>query len=85
MHHKNSLWSLLSAWRARLRLAWFDFRYPALRRRNQAYFKVWLGRLVLWGGAVVVGMLAVGFAQLSDSAIHHFRGLASDNPGGPSC
>jgi H+/Cl- antiporter ClcA len=83
MRQKSSLRFSLSALRARLRLAWLEFRYPALRRRNQAYFKVWLGRLVLWGGAVVVGMLAVGFAQLSDLAIHHFQAMASENPWWP--
>lgn len=44
-----------------------------LRRRHYAYLKVWIGRLVLWGGAVGVGLLAVGFARLSDHAVHYFR------------
>ncbi len=48
----------------------------ALSRRNQAHFKVWTGRFVLWGGAACVGLLAVGFASLSDFAVHHFRALA---------
>jgi NADPH:quinone reductase-like Zn-dependent oxidoreductase len=70
----------------RIRRAWLMLKHPTLRRRNQAYFKVWLGRLVLWGGAVGVGMLAVGFAHLSDLAIHHLSVRRRQNiRGGPSC
>ena len=46
--------------RARLIAAWLRLKNPILRRRHYAYLKVWLGRLVLWGGAVGVGLLAVG-------------------------
>ena len=67
----------------RIRRAWLMLKHPTLRRRNQAYFKVWLGRLVLWGGAVGVGMLAVGFAHLSDLAIHLFRETATEHPWWP--
>ena len=42
------------------------------RRRNIAYLRLWLGRLVFWGGAVGVGLLAVGFANLSEHALHRF-------------
>ena len=73
----------LSSLLDRVRRAWLTLKHPALRRRNQAYVKVWLGRLVLWGGAVGVGMLAVGFAHLSDLAIHHFRAAAADHPWWP--
>ncbi|WP_018410483.1 chloride channel protein [Methyloversatilis thermotolerans] len=58
-------------------------RNRAVRRRQIAYLKLWLGRLLLWGGAVGVGMLAVGFAQLSDHAIHLFRSTSSDYPWWP--
>lgn len=70
MVHQKSL-------RARLIAAWFRLKNPILRRRHYAYLKVWLGRLVLWGGAVGVGLLAVGFAELSDHAVHLFRDNAS--------
>lgn len=61
--------SLIQRLRAfRLRIGQF-----ILRRRHYAYLKVWVGRLVLWGGAVGVGLLAVGFARLSDHAVHYFR------------
>lgn len=58
---------------ARLRHVWLRLSSLILRRRHYAYLKVWAGRLVLWGGAVGVGLLAVGFARLSDHAVHFFR------------
>lgn len=58
---------------ARLRQLWLRLSPLILRRRHYAYLKVWAGRLVLWGGAVGVGLLAVGFARLSDHAVHFFR------------
>lgn len=69
--------------RARLIAAWLRLKNPILRRRHYAYLKVWLGRLVLWGGAVGVGLLAVGFAQLSDHAVHLFRDTAASHPWWP--
>lgn len=42
------------------------------RRRQAAYLKLWLGRLVFWGGAIGVGLLAVVFAQLTESLSHFF-------------
>ncbi|MDR3324040.1 MAG: chloride channel protein [Zoogloeaceae bacterium] len=45
----------------------------ALQRRHAAaYIKLWIGRLVFWGGAVGVGMLAVLFAELSETLTHLF-------------
>jgi H+/Cl- antiporter ClcA len=38
---------------------------------------------VLWGGAVGVGLLAVGFAQLSDHAVHLFRDTTASHPWWP--
>lgn len=43
-----------------------------LRRRHAAYLQVWVGRLVFWGGAIGVGLLAVLFAELSESLSHLF-------------
>ena len=47
-----------------------------LRRRN-AYLKIWLGRLVFWGGAVSVGLLSALFVELSETLSGVFmRGVA---------
>ncbi|GHT92663.1 hypothetical protein AGMMS49545_10570 [Betaproteobacteria bacterium] len=47
-----------------------------LRRRN-AYLKLWLGRLVFWGGAVSVGLLSALFVELSETLTDTFiRGVA---------
>ncbi|MDR1888643.1 MAG: chloride channel protein [Zoogloeaceae bacterium] len=47
-----------------------------LRRRN-AYFKIWLGRLVFWGGAIGVGLLSALFVELSETLSATFmRGVA---------
>jgi H+/Cl- antiporter ClcA len=41
------------------------------------WLKVWLGRLVFWGGAIGVGLLAVLFAELSETLSRLFiRGAA---------
>ncbi|MDR1647061.1 MAG: chloride channel protein [Zoogloeaceae bacterium] len=39
----------------------------AFRRPQADYLTLWLGRLVFWGGAVGVGVLAVLFAELSSA------------------
>lgn len=38
------------------------------RPRHLAYLRKTLGRAVFWGGAIVVGLLAVAFAKLSETA-----------------
>ncbi len=48
-----------------------------MRRRHAAYLKVWTGRLVFWGGAIGVGMLAFLFAELSEFMSHLFTQGAS--------
>jgi H+/Cl- antiporter ClcA len=47
-----------------------------LRRHHAAYLKVWIGRLVFWGGAIGVGVLSVLFAELSEFLTQTFTHLA---------
>jgi H+/Cl- antiporter ClcA len=48
-----------------------------LLRRRKAYLKIWLGRLVFWGGAIGVGLLSALFAELSETLSASFiRGAA---------
>jgi H+/Cl- antiporter ClcA len=49
----------------------------ALRRRHAAYLKLWIGRLVFWGGAVGVGLLSVFFAEVSEKLTHVFASSAA--------
>ncbi len=50
------------------------------RRRQAAYRHLWLGRLIFWGGAVAIGLLAVGFAELIDLCVATLRGLHAEYP-----
>jgi H+/Cl- antiporter ClcA len=45
-------------------------------RRKAAYLHFWQGRLLVWLGAIGVGLLAVLFAELSEAAVRAFRGIA---------
>ncbi|MDR0736569.1 MAG: chloride channel protein [Zoogloeaceae bacterium] len=45
-------------------------------RRRAVDSRIWLGRLVFWGGAVGVGLLAVLFAELSSGMTHYFMRAA---------
>lgn len=56
---------------------WFE-RFSPGKRRNTALLHLWLGRLVFWGGAVGVGLLAVAFAKLTDLAYHGFMALQGE-------
>jgi H+/Cl- antiporter ClcA len=48
-----------------------------LLRRRKAYLKIWLGRLVFWGGAIGVGLLSALFVELSETLSAIFaRGAA---------
>jgi len=51
-----------------------------LRRRQQAYRHLWLGRLIFWGGAVAIGFLGVLFAKLVDAAVQELRQITTDYP-----
>ena len=50
------------------------------RRRQVAYRHLWLGRLIFWGGAVAIGLLAVGFAELIDFSVEVLHGLHGQYP-----
>ena len=54
-----------------------------LMRRNTAYLKVWLGRVVFWGGAIGVGLLAVGYALLSDKLVRLYLAMTGKYPWWP--
>lgn len=49
-------------------------------RRQKVYARLWLGRLVLWGGAIGVGLLAVFFARLSSWLSAWQSVAAADHP-----
>lgn len=48
-----------------------------LRRHKHTYFqfKHWKTRIIFWGGAVIVGLVAALFALLADLAEHTFRNI----------
>lgn len=52
-----------------------------LKRRQTAYRDVWLGRLILLGGAVGIGLLAVLFAWLTEWCVEALHELNSEHPG----
>lgn len=56
---------------------WLD----RLKRRQTAYRDVWLGRLILFAGAVGIGLLAVLFAWLTEWCVELLRDLNSEYPG----
>jgi H+/Cl- antiporter ClcA len=62
------------------RIAALSSRFAAAwalwRRRQAAYRHIWLGRLIFWGGALGIGLVAVGFANLIDACVdllHHLH------------
>jgi H+/Cl- antiporter ClcA len=59
-----------NTFKGRLAAAW-----SMARRRQEAYRHVWLGRLVFWGGALAIGILAVGYAKLIDWCVAILRDL----------
>ena len=54
-------------------------RYPMLRRTRAMWAsrRVWQPRLVFWLGAIVVGLVSVVFAKLTDLAQSGFQGMVS--------
>ncbi|TCJ12950.1 chloride channel protein [Parasulfuritortus cantonensis] len=64
--------------RLRDRVAAYLYR---LKRRQVAYRHVWVGRLIFWGGAVGVGLVAVLFAQMTELAVETLHGLDERFPG----
>lgn len=51
-------------------------RWGRSERWRAAYLRFWFGRLLIWGGAVCVGLLAVLFAELSELAVRTFRDIS---------
>ena len=49
------------------------FRGFAIPRRSVAFFRRLVARLTFWAGAVAVGVVAVGFAELTDWVGDHFQ------------
>ncbi|MDD4881710.1 MAG: chloride channel protein, partial [Gallionellaceae bacterium] len=56
-------------------------RLYRLKRRQVAYRHVWIGRLIFWGGAVAIGLVAVLFAQMTELAVETLHGLDDRFPG----
>lgn len=57
--------------------------FPALTRRHRASLfslRLWLRRVLFWGGAVGVGLAATGFALASDGAHAWFRRVLDASP-----
>lgn len=57
---------------------WFG-RINLDRRRHAAYLHIWLGRIIFWGTAVGVGLVAVAFAKAADYAYHSFLHLQTEH------
>lgn len=52
-----------------------DAAAQSSRRRPNARLLFWQGRLLIWAGAVGVGLLAVLFAELAEMAVQAFRDI----------
>ncbi|WP_131110261.1 chloride channel protein [Sulfuricystis thermophila] len=64
-----------SARTARAPIASLITRWEQSRRWRAAYLRLWTSRLLLWGGAVCVGLLAVLFAEMAEGAVRGFHTL----------
>ena len=55
--------------------------HPEVRRLKSRFLKpkAWRMRLVFWGGAILVGLVAAIFALMADQADHTFRQIISFN------
>ncbi len=53
-----------------------------IRLTRHRLFKttIWKTRLIFWGGAILVGIVAAIFALLGEKADHFYRGLFAENP-----
>lgn len=65
---------------AHLRFLRHSGRLARLRRRWVAYRCLWQGRLVIWGGAVGIGLLGVVFVKLVDVGVHCLRQITEAYP-----
>ena len=55
--------------------------HPEVRRLKSRFLKpqAWRMRLVFWGGAILVGLMAAVFALIADQADHFFRSVIAYN------
>jgi H+/Cl- antiporter ClcA len=55
--------------------------HPEVRRLKSRFLKLqaWRMRLVFWGGAILVGLMAAVFALIADQADHFFRSVIAYN------
>ena len=55
--------------------------HPEVRRFKSRFLKpqAWRMRLVFWGGAILVGLVAAVFALMADQADHFFRNIVTFN------
>ena len=55
--------------------------HPEIRRLKSRFLKpqAWRMRLVFWGGAILVGLMAAVFALIADQADHFFRSVIAYN------
>jgi H+/Cl- antiporter ClcA len=51
-------------------------RWQRSGRWRAVYLRFWLGRLLIWAGAICVGLLAVLFAEVSEMAVSAFRSIS---------
>ncbi|HRH80893.1 MAG TPA: chloride channel protein [Thiobacillaceae bacterium] len=52
-----------------------------MRRRQAAYRHLWLGRLIYWSAAVMIGLTAVVFAKLTEGGVETLHWLNDRIPG----
>ncbi|GAB3126152.1 chloride channel protein [Novispirillum itersonii] len=55
-------------------------RVPRFQRYLRLQSRKWLQRTVFWGGALTVGLVAIGFAWLADLATHIFQNVEAVSP-----
>ena len=64
-------------------MEWFRLRLPYLQKRHRVSLfsaRLWLRHILVWSGAVVVGLVATAFAMGSDHAHVLFRKLLAISP-----
>jgi H+/Cl- antiporter ClcA len=54
-------------------------RWARSERWRAAFLRFWLGRLLIWGGAIGVGLLAVLFAEMAEGAVQAFRDISEQH------
>ncbi|WP_324778991.1 chloride channel protein [Thiobacillus sedimenti] len=64
-------------------MSWRPSRFPYVQRRHRVgllSLRLWVRHMLFWGGAVVVGLAATGFALSSDFAHVVFRKILAVSP-----